>query len=293
MLVLPVLYWCIDTALGLRVGVVLLAGSNINDAFKLAFHSPRPFWYSTEVKGMASETGFGIPSGHSFSAVNVWGMLASRIRKPWAWITALALILLIGISRLYLGMHFPIDVLVGWLLGILFLWLVLRWWDKTATWLKKLSLGGQVMAVFCGSLLLLLPGLLAAYWLKSSGWSLPDSWVQTSVITNPTGEAPNPTSLAGIISNSGALFGLGAGLAWLNSRGGFSTKGKWWQQILRVVVGVIGVLIVRYGLKAVFPGEENWIGLTFQYIRYAFIGAWVSAGAPLLFLALRLAKKQD
>jgi hypothetical protein len=43
---LPILYWCVDSMLGLRVAVILLIGTNINAAFKLALHGPRPYWYS-------------------------------------------------------------------------------------------------------------------------------------------------------------------------------------------------------------------------------------------------------
>src|SRR5665648_313408 len=103
MLILPALYWSVDAALGLRVGVILLVSSSLNDALKLAFHGPRPYWFSPKVQAFSSETSFGLPSGHSNSAVGVWGMLASQIRKGWAWVVAILFILLIGISRMYLG----------------------------------------------------------------------------------------------------------------------------------------------------------------------------------------------
>jgi membrane-associated phospholipid phosphatase len=292
MLVLPALYWSVDAALGLRVGVILLVGSSLNDALKLAFHGPRPYWYSTKVRAYASEISFGLPSGHSQSAVGVWGMLASQIRKRWAWVVAILLMLLIGLSRMYLGVHFPTDVFLGWLTGAVILWRVLRLWEPVAAWLKQRSLGGQVLAVFVFSLLLISLSLIPYFWLQFSGWQLPATWLQNAAQNNPGGDLPNPTSLAGLFSTTGTLFGLGAGLAWLNTRGGFHTRGLWWQRSLRYVLGVIGVLVIRYGLKAIFPQGETWLALTFQYVRYAAIGAWVSAGAPLLFFVLKLAQKE-
>ncbi|MFH2039464.1 MAG: phosphatase PAP2 family protein [Chloroflexota bacterium] len=291
MLVLPALYWSVNAALGLRVGVILLVGSSLNDMLKLAFHMPRPYWVTTKIQAFASETGFGLPSGHSQSAVGVWGMLASQIKKRWVWVIAILLMVLIGLSRIFLGVHFPTDVLLGWLVGSVILWLVLRLWDKVAAWLIKLSLGQQVMAIFIFSLLLITLALIPSFWLRSIGWQTPAVWLHNASFNLPGGEPPNPTSLSGLFSTTGTLFGLGAGFAWLTRGGGFQTHGSGWQRILRYVVGVIGVLVIRYGLKAIFPEGETWLGLIFQYIRYAAIGAWVSAGAPLLFFAMKLAKK--
>jgi membrane-associated phospholipid phosphatase len=291
MLVLPALYWSVDAALGLRVGVILLVGSSLNDMLKLAFHGPRPYWFSTKIQAFASETAFGLPSGHAQSAVGVWGMLASQIRKRWAWVVALLLMLLVGLSRIYLGVHFPTDVLLGWLVGAVILWLVLRLWEPVAAWLKKLSLGRQILEAFALSLLLIVLALIPYFFLQSSGWQVPAAWLQNAAQNLPGGEAPNPTSLSGLFSTTGTLFGLLAGLAWLNKRGGYHTRGSGWQRILRYVAGVVGVLVIRYGLKAIFPEGEGWLVLVFQYVRYAAIGAWVSAGAPLLFFALKLAQK--
>jgi len=293
MLVLPALYWSVNADLGLRVGVILLIGSSLNDMLKLAFHAPRPYWVSTKIKAFASETGFGLPSGHSNYSVGVWGMLASQIKKRWAWVIAIFLMLMVGISRMYLGVHFPTDVLLGWFCGAVILWLVLRLWDPTAARLKKLDLARQVLAIFIFTLLLIALALIPYLSLKTSGWQIPADWLQIAFQNLPDGEPPNPTSLAGLLSTTGTLFGLGAGLAWLNMRGGYNTDGSGWLRFLRYIVGVIGVMVIRYGLKAIFPEGETWLGLIFQYIRYAAIGAWVSAGAPLLFFALKLAKKNN
>jgi membrane-associated phospholipid phosphatase len=291
MLILPALYWSISSALGLRVAVILLVGSSLNDALKLAFHGPRPYWFSTKVQAFASEGSFGLPSGHSNAAVGVWGMLASQIKKRWFWITAILVALLIGISRMYLGVHFPTDVFLGWFIGALILWLILRLWDPAAAWLKARPLGIQILAIFAFSLLLMLPALIAAFWLKASGWQIPATWLQNAALAFPQA-AIDPTSLSGLMTTTGTLFGLGAGLAWLEKHGGFQTHGLWWQRCLRYLVGVVGVLAIRYGLKAIFPAGETWVGLLFQYLRYAIIGAWISAGAPLLFLALKLSRKE-
>lgn len=290
---LPALYWSVNAAIGLRVGVILMIGSSFNDMLKLAFHTPRPYWVSTEIKAFASETGFGLPSGHSNAAVGVWGMIASQIKNRWAWVIAILLMFLVGLSRVYLGVHFPTDVLLGWFSGAVILWLVLRLWDPIAAWLKKLSLAKQVLIIFIFSQILIMLALIPYFSLKASGWQIPNEWLQTAIQNIPNGKNPNPTSLAGLLTSTGTLFGIGAGYAWLNMKGGYNSDGSGWQRFLRYIVGVTGVIIIRFGLKEIFPGGETWIGLIFQYIRYAVIGAWVSAGAPLLFFAMKLAKKNN
>jgi PAP2 superfamily. len=83
LILLPALSWCVEASVGLRVGVVLLVSTSVNDALKMALHGPRPYGISTDVIGYASETSFGIPSGHAQIAVGVWGMMAASLRKWW------------------------------------------------------------------------------------------------------------------------------------------------------------------------------------------------------------------
>jgi membrane-associated phospholipid phosphatase len=72
------------------------------------------------------------------------------------WVIAILIILLISLSRLYLGVHFLHDVIIGWLIGALLLWLILRFWGPVTIWLKKMSLGQQILAAFLCSPVLVL-----------------------------------------------------------------------------------------------------------------------------------------
>jgi len=286
LLLLPALYWCMEAGIGIRVGVILLLSTSVNDALKLAFHGPRPYWYDTNVIGYASETSFGVPSGHAQIAVGVWGMLAASFRKWWGWLIAILVILLIGISRLYLGVHFPHDVILGWLIGALLLWLVLRFWKPVTAWLKKMSLGQQILVAFLSSLVLILFTLIPFLWLKMTNWQPPQAWAEY---------AREAMSLSGAFTSAGTLFGLLAGLAWFNRQGGFDANGPLWKLILRYVLGVVGVLVFYLGLKVLFgliaPDAEAVLPYILRYIRYVLVGAWVSAGAPWLFVKLKLAGK--
>lgn len=295
MLILPALYWSIDAGLGLRVGVILLLSSGVNHALKLAFHGPRPYWFSQQVSALAVETSFGVPSGHAQTAAGVWGMLASGIRKRWAWLAAALIIFLIGLSRLYLAVHFPHDVILGWLIGGLLLWLTLRFWGAAAAWLDKRTLGQQILLAFAASLFMILLSLPGLLWLQAN-WQIPAIWLQNAAQAFPEGELPAPVALSGAITPAATLFGLLAGLAWFNRRGGFSTSGPAWKRILRYVIGLVGVLVFYIGLKMLFglfvPDGEALLAYILRYVRYALVGAWVSAGAPFVFILLKLADRK-
>ena len=135
--VAPAIYWCLDARLGLRLGISLMLSGMINSGFKLAWHGPRPYWVDAKVQAFSAETSFGVPSGHSQNSAVVWGLIAKHINKGWAWLLAVILIGLIGISRMVLGVHFPHDVLLGWTIGALILWLVIAWERKFLSWFRR------------------------------------------------------------------------------------------------------------------------------------------------------------
>ena len=282
MLVLPILYWCVDTSLGVRVAVLLMLSTGLNGALKLAFHGTRPYWYSPKVHGLAAETSFGIPSNHAQNATVIWGILAAYLRKWWAWLVAIFLITFIGLSRLYLGVHFPHDVILGWLIGGLLLWLTLRFWNPVIVWAKKQSPSRQILFAFLASLVLLLLPLIPFVWLKATHWQPPQEWAAF---------ATQAFSLGYAASSAGTFFGLMAGLVWFARQGRFQTKGLWWQLVLRYLLGVAGVLIIRYGLKFIFPDGDTVLAYFFRYLRYTLIGFWITGGALWTFIRLKLAER--
>lgn len=284
-LVLPLIYWSVDAALGLRVALILIASVAMNFYAKLWFAGPRPYWVSDRIIPYSAETSFGIPSGHAQNAVSVWGIIAAGIRKPWAWITAGALAFLIGFSRLYLGVHFVHDVIVGWLIGVLILWLFLRFWDSTAAWLKTKTLPQQVGLAFATSLIMIAIGFLSVQ--RLTGYAFPADWADNAL--RPSEELPNPVTMEDPVTSAGTLFGVASGLAWITQRGGYQASGPAVKRGLRFIVGLIGVLILWRGLGLVLPGGEEVIPLLLRYIRYSLVGFWIIAGAPWLFFRIKLA----
>lgn len=283
----PVIYWCISTALGLRLGLYLMVSAGLNNAFKLLLHGPRPFWVSSEVKPLTIETSFGVPSGHSQNGVVVWGTVAHALKRPWAWAAAVLIILLIGASRMYLAVHYPADVITGWALGLIILLLLLRLEAPLLAWLGRRSPGDRVLAALVASMVLIILGSLAR--LSLAGWEIPIEWLANASLAAPD-EAFNPYSLDGLLSNAGAFFGLAAGAVWIQTRGGFSPSGPLVQRILRYLLGVAGVFVLWYGLGKVFPRQDDLLSYALRYLRYALVGVWVTGLAPVVFVRLGVAK---
>ena len=288
LLVAPAIYWCWDTTLGLQTGLFLMLNANINSFIKILLHTARPFWVSTTIKHLAFESSFGLPSGHAQNAAVVWGTIGAYFRKGWLWVLLIGLIFLVGLSRLYLAVHFPHDVLVGWILGIIVLWLFLRLSSPVTAWIKRQSLPTQIGAIFAFSILLILLGFLSR--LASSGFALPPEWVDNAASSFPEEDLINPLDISGIVSNAGAFFGLAAGACWLRIHGGFDVSGSAAQRFGRYVLGALGVFLLWFGLGEVFPRGETFIPFLLRFFRYGLVGLWVTAFAPLLFIKIRLAK---
>ncbi len=290
LLVAPAILWCVDMTIGLRTGLFLMINGGLNSVIKLIFHTPRPYWYDTKVVGITHETSFSFPSGHAQNSAVVWGSLAHGLRRRWAWIVAVVLILLIGLSRSVLGVHFPHDVIGGWLIGILVLWAMLRLEKPVLAFLKRQSFTGQIIAVFIASLTLILLGAAAS--LSMTHWTLPQAWIANANAAFPYEPLIEPAALSGLVSNAGAFFGLALGALWLARRGSMETRGSAVQYLARYLIGIAGVFLLWYGLGLIFPRGEALFPYILRYLRYGLVGVWITALAPMIFIRFGLAKKK-
>ena len=285
-LILPLIYWSVDARLGLRIAVILAVSIYLNTILKLLFAGPRPYWVSAQVKAFLAENTFGIPSGHAQNAAALWGLLDSRVNGRWTWLAAFALTFLIGFSRLYLGVHFVHDVILGWLIGYIILFLFLRYWDPLATWFITKSLAQQMMVAFLISLIMIAVGVWSTA--RLDGYVFPEEWQDNA---RRAGALPDPVSIEDTITLAGSMFGFGAGAAWIASRGGYQASGSVEKRSFRYIIGLIGIVILWFGLGEVFPHGETLVLLIFHYIRCALVGFWATAGAPWLFFRFKLAER--
>jgi membrane-associated phospholipid phosphatase len=285
-LVLPLVYWCVDSALGLRIGFILVTSIMFNFVGKLLFASPRPYWVSSHVRALWPETTFGLPSGHAQEAVAVWGIIAAYIKRFWVWVASIVLIFFIGFSRIYLGLHFPQDVIIGWLIGTLIVWAFVHFWETVATWIGNKPFNHQIFIAFIVSLVFVMLGLGAVA--LRSPYQIPDAWTNNALLIGT--DVPAPVEAHGIFTVAGTFFGLAVGAAWMMSLGGYQAAGSLEKRALRYIVGLVGILLFWMGLGAILPDGDDLIFYTLRFIRYTLVGWWVAGGAPWVFIRIRLAE---
>ena len=252
LLLLPLIFWCVDLRLGARLAVILLLSVYFNFGLKDLLQQPRPFDIDPSVQ-LSDTQGYGLPSGHAQSSVVVWGFIATRINKTWLRMVAILLVILIGFSRIFLGVHFPTDVLAGWVVGVIILGVYLTVRPVLERKLLELSLGMQMLVA------LVLPLALMAI---------------------------RPTE--GTIFPMAILAGTGVGLTLTRRYVSFVVIGSWWQRTLRFLTGGSVVFALYLGIRVAFSSEGSVLYLMLGYLGYGLIGMWISFGAPLLFRLLKL-----
>lgn len=257
LLFMPLVYWCIDRRTGARLFFLLLFSAYINASAKALADQPRPFTYDPRVKPITHAVGGGMPSGHTQHAVVIWGYLAARLGNTLYWMIAGFLMIGIPLSRVYLGVHFPTDLLGGYVLGGLILVVFLRLFPIIETRLSQMGFVRQLMIAVCVPL-----GL---------------------ILLNPTGSPY-------VLSMASTLLGACSGFVMERRFVGFSRHGVWWKKAIGYILGVAILFGFWFGLKVVFNSLEP-AGL-FRFIRYALVGLWGGVGAPWMFVRLKLADRE-
>ncbi len=257
LLLMPLMYWCIDRRVGAKLFVLLLFSAFLNESAKVLVDQPRPFNYDPRVLKLVDEDSGGLPSGHTQNAVVVWGYLACRFKKTPLWCLAGFLVLAVPLSRIYLGAHFPTDLLGGYAIGAVLLLLFLRLDNRIADWFTEKGICFQ-LAVSMG-----LPILLLLF---------------------------IPFGNLGLLTAVGAFMGLATGVVLERRWVRFCAGGPWWQQVIRYLAGIFVLTVIWYGLRTAFEQLEP-AGL-YRVLRYALAGLWGGLGAPWLFVKLKLAGRE-
>jgi undecaprenyl-diphosphatase len=125
------LYWGLNKEFGKYVGLNVLMVNVWNPMIKNIVLRLRPYMVTDTIKPLrlvdenadpmdVAAQGYSFPSGHSSNAVTIYGSLAVHEKKrKLLWVLAVLLPILVGFSRVFVGVHYPTDVLCGWLLGII------------------------------------------------------------------------------------------------------------------------------------------------------------------------------
>lgn len=277
---LPLVYWGLNKRLGRHLAYVFLFANLFNPFLKHAFRGPRPFWLDVGT-GLDVETSYGVPSGHTQAATVTYLFLAVWLRKRWMWLVAVFMIVSMGISRVYLGVHFVHDVIAGFLIGALVIVGYLVWRQTWAEAFGKRILGYRLMVAVL--IPLIAAGLYVGVLFLIGEPDLSVAW------TDFTADA-ELSAVEGMTTAVSSLLGIGVGLVLEASRVRFRVAGTWWQRLLRYLLGMGIAFAIWAGLDAIFPDDPLWLAIPFRVVRYTLLTLWVAYYAPWTFVKLRLAE---
>lgn len=119
-ILIPAIWLIKGEKTGIKLFYLLLWSGTTNYLLKALLASPRPFHMDPQV-GILSIVGYGLPSGAAQTVMLLSALLLTTWKTPYKWGIILPYIVLVSFARIYLGIHFPTDILAGWATGIL-LW---------------------------------------------------------------------------------------------------------------------------------------------------------------------------
>jgi membrane-associated phospholipid phosphatase len=278
-LIVTLIYVMFDKTLAVRLAVLLLLTMCLNHVLKIIIKNPRPFIHegtylqkwavSTEnAKALAAE--YSTPSGHAMAGSAFYSYLYASVENPFVRVIAVLAILATGFSRPYLGIHYPGDILIGWVIGLLVALVAIKRADRISEGWDKLSYKNQVTIVVCSSLVLWLATIAI------NGWRI-------------DGQPRAFLGYAGFLT--GIVIGRPIELSTVNFDPGSSTLPA---KILRFAISVAMVLVSLVLLDKVFRAiadDFSVLGYLLLYVRYVIAGVINIFVAPLFFTKLGLAEK--
>jgi membrane-associated phospholipid phosphatase len=264
--VVCLVYWCIDEKKGMHLGIMTLISIWVNLSLKWALDQPRPFFpaYDPSV-GMISEQLGGFPSGHAQNTLVALTIISTWLTRKWAYIAAALVCLLVGFSRVYLGVHFPTDVIGGWLIGGILLAAYFLTRKRIEALIAKGGFRGGVYASAALAFVM--------------------------ILYRPSAELLLPGSL---------ILGLGVGYCLCKKYYNFSASAlgsrvgiyRCLALLVRFLLGIT-VFALLYVVTGRITGGMHNSG-NYQlviFLRFVLLSLWISAGAPWLFRFLRLAER--
>jgi membrane-associated phospholipid phosphatase len=162
LLVVLAIYVAWDKRLAVRLSILMTLSGSVNYILKMLIANPRPFvrdgtylqkWAIPARNAATLAAEFSTPSGHAMSAASFYSFLGASARQKSVRIAAMLIILLVGVSRPYLGVHYVEDVLLGWAIGIALGLLSFRYADTLAEAWSGLRYDIQIAAALAISAL--------------------------------------------------------------------------------------------------------------------------------------------
>ncbi|MBC6461445.1 phosphatase PAP2 family protein [Actinomadura sp. HBU206391] len=279
--ILVLVFWCVSPRVGARAAVVLAFSAAINTLLKLLWHAPRPYWTDQSVKAHQSLSSFGMPSGHAQGSAVAWGLAGVQARRRAVWVLVVAVVFLVGVSRVYLGMHSIQQVLAGWGIGVALLVLALALEPIVVPWWTRRALAVQLLLSVVVAAAVLAATALAVEAL--SGRPLPEAWARAIELA---GGRVRPVSLAQGGAATGTLLGVLTGLSWLAHSGWLDAGGSPLRRLARVPLGFAGAAAIW--VVGLFAGTQVIV----VFVVHTLLSLWITAGAPAAFVRLGLARRE-
>ncbi|MBI4514245.1 MAG: phosphatase PAP2 family protein [Deltaproteobacteria bacterium] len=277
-LVVTLFYVMFDKTLAVRLSVLVLLAMSLNHILKIVVKNPRPFvgegtyfekWAVSADNAKELATEYSTPSGHAMAGSAFYTYLYAAVRNRWIRVAAVLAIVLTGLSRPYLGVHYLEDILLGWPIGLSVALVAIRYAGRISRWWDGLSYVQQITLAVSASVIL---------------------WAATVAINGWRIDA-QPRAFLGY---AGFLTGILIGRPLELKRLNFDPRsGRWPVKITRFALSVVLVTVTLELLRGAFAAiadESSLAGYGLQYVRYTAAGVASIYIVPLLFTRIGLAQ---
>lgn len=263
-IILLSIYYLFDKRIGQRIVYAMITTICLNNAIKGLIKYSRPFIYDTTLapadNAINGATGYSFPSGHTQNATTAYSSIALSFKNKKITIITLTIIILIALSRLFLGVHYPKDVLFGFIFGIictLFSFYVFKKNDNNPN---------KIHLLYLITLLIFLPFTFIF-------WST---------------DYDNLLLLRDFYISYSLSVGLILGMILENKYVNFEKSNLLKINILRLIGSLTSLLIVYLGFKllfslSIFPQEGDSYKILFDSLRYFFVGVTPLGIFPIIF----------
>ena len=252
-----ILLWCVDKYKGYYMLCVGFVGTQLNQLLKVTFKIDRPWVKDPEFKPIQSAikeaTGYSFPSGHTQSAVGIFGSIARFARTNWLRIISIGIAALVAFSRMYLGVHTPLDVGVSILIATVLVFVFYPIIEKSRT-------NRNVMRIFLVFMIV---------------WSVAQVFITHPIYLSDVDNANFLSAVKNAYKMLGAVLGFAVvyelDIRFIN----FDTKAVFWAQILKTAIGLgltLAIQEVGYIFFDLFMGEFGYRCATY-FCMVVFAGA--------------------
>ena len=281
LLLASLVYWTVSKKVGKMALFTLILTAFLGLVLTQLLRQPRPYWLG-EVLPLATETTYANPSSQASASLAVLGYLAYRINKEWLWAASGLSIVLIAFSRLYLGVQFPVDILCGWFLGLVVIFVLIKIEPISLAWWSKLSKAGQSGIIFAISILMIIAGVGIGRLIAH----IPDPFFWGEY-------ASKARSLIQYFSIGGAYFGAACGWILMKPYIGYESRCSFATNVWKCAFGFVGLFAIYFSLDwgmELLIRSGTYLAYAISYMQLALVTFWILFVAPWFFKRLKLVK---